>query len=165
MKNRHVLFIVLAGAIVLAGCNQKAKRAQKYHDNCLHSIQAVIDSSLDYGDGIQSYEKERAFKAQERYSNVVNNAISKIKEAKDFDDDTILQHYSQELLGFYKASLDNQFKPFLSTVKGDLFSDEEKHAADSLYMNFTSTQSRYWDRFEWAEKQFDKKYGLEKPEK
>jgi hypothetical protein len=165
MKGRPVLFIVLTAAIFFSGCHRKEKRAQAYHDNFLHLIQPVIDSALVYGDGIQSYEKERATKTHERYSALVNSAISKIKDAKDFDGDTILQHYSLELLGFYKSALDNDFKPFLNSLKGEEFSGEEKQVADSLFMKLSSNQSKYWDRFEWAEKKFDKSEGLEKPEK
>src|SRR5579863_6832982 len=161
MRIKNVLFIISALTLTLMGCHLKTKRATAYHDKLLHIVQPVIDSSPDYGDAIQSYEKERAFKAHQRYSNLVNGSISRVMEVNDFEGDTILLHYSLELLGFYKNSLDNEFGPFLNSLKTDSFREEEERAADSLYMKFTSMQGKYWDRFEWAEKKFDAEYALE----
>ncbi len=165
MSRLSVLFCALFVFLLLAGCQQKIKRAKQYHDDILQSIQTVIDSSLNYGDAIESYDKTRALKATEKYSDLVNSTIVKVEKSGDFDSDTLLQHYSFELLGFYKSSLEKQFKPVLNGIKSDSFSMEEREVVDSLYKGFAMKENQYWDRFNWAEKKFSKKYELEKLEK
>jgi hypothetical protein len=165
MKNKRVLFSALAGVMLFSACNLKAKRAKEYHDNLLHSVQVVIDSSLEYGDAIQSHDKDRAIRAQQQYSSLVDKTIAKIEAAGNFEGDTSLKYYSLELLGFYRTSLDKDFTPFLSSLKSNEFSEEESAAADSLYTRLTTTQNNYWDRFDWAEKKFSKQYELKKLEK
>jgi len=165
MDKRHVLFLALITMLVLSGCHFKAKKAKQYHDDMLHTVQAVIDSSLDYGDAVQSYEKSRALQAQEKYSSQVNNAIAKAELLKDFDGDTSLQHYSLEMLSFYKTTLDKNFKPFLTGIAAESFSDQERQTADSLYQNLTMTENKYWARFDWAEKKFYKEHEIGSVEK
>lgn len=165
MKQLSVLFSVCLIIVLLTGCNRKEKRAKEYHDAVLQSVQAVIDKSLDYGDGIQSYEKARAVQAQEKYSALVNSTLAKINELKDFEGDTTMHFYSKELLGFYKATLDKELNPFLQSVKGETFSPEETLVADSLMSKLTMTESLYWERFNWAEKKFYKEENIGKVEK
>jgi hypothetical protein len=165
MKNKRVLFSALALAILLSACNLKAKRAKEYHDNLLHSVQVVIDSSLEYGDAIQSHDKGRAVRAQQQYSTLVDKTIARIDAAGNFDGDSSLKYYSLELLGFYRTTLDKDFTPFLNSLKSDEFSEEEGVAADSLYNKLTMTENNYWERFDWAEKKFSKQYELSKLEK
>ena len=165
MKNTRVLFSALAVIFLLTACNQKAKRAKEYHDNLLHSVQVVIDSSLEYGDAIQSHDKDRALRAQQQYSSLVDKTIEKINTTGNFDGDTILKHYSLELLGFYRTSLDKDFTPFLNGLKSNELSAEESTIADSLYSKLTMTENNYWERFDWAEKKFSKQYELGKLEK
>ena len=165
MKQQSVLFLVFAGLLALTACNLKAKRAKTYYDTCLRSVQVVIDSSLEYGDGIQSHDKTAALQAQARYSALVNKTIADIESQKDFEGDTTLQHYSLEMLLFYKNKLEKEFSPFLNAVKANTFSEAEAQTADSLYSDFTMTESKYWDRFNWAEKKFYKDNNLAKIEK
>jgi hypothetical protein len=165
MKVKPVLFSALAVALLLSACNQKAKNAKAYHDNLLHSVQVVIDSSLEFGDAVQSHEKARMFKAQQQYSSLVNRTISKINETENFEDDTILKHYSLELLGFYRTTLDKDFTPFLNSVSDSTFTEQQGITADSLYTNLTMTENNYWERFDWAEKKFSRQYELSKLEK
>ena len=165
MKVYPVLFSALAVMLLFTACNQKAKKAKAYHDNLLHSVQVVIDSSLEYGDAVQSHEKDRIVKAQQQYSSLVDRTIAKINDAGNFEGDTSLKYYSLELLGFYRNTLDKDFTPFLNNVSSNLFSEQEAATADSLYTNLTMTENKYWDRFDWAEKKFDKQYELSKLEK
>jgi hypothetical protein len=165
MKNKRVLFSALVSVLLFSACNQKAKHAKEYHDNLLHSVQVVIDSSLEYGDAIQSHDRDRAVRAQQQYSSLVDKTIAKIEAAGNFEGDTILKHYSLELLGFYRTSLDKDFTPFLSGLKSNSFSEEESATADSLYSKLTMTENNYWERFDWAEKKFSKQYELGKLEK
>ena len=165
MKNKRVLFSALVAILLFSACNQKAKRAKEYHDNLLHSVQVVIDSSLEYGDAIQSHDKGRAIRAQQQYSSLVNKTMANIEAKGNFEDDTILKHYSLELLGFYRTTLDKNFTPFLNSIKANEFSAEESTTADSLYSNLTMTENNYWERFDWAEKKFSKQYELGKLEK
>ena len=118
MKVKPVLFSALAVALLFSACNQKAKNAKAYHDNLLHSVQVVIDSSLEYGDAVQSHEKDRMFKSQQQYSSLVDRTIAKINADGSFEDDTLLKHYSLELLGFYRTTLDSDFTPFLKIWLG-----------------------------------------------
>ena len=165
MKQIAVLFTVCLLITALTGCHLKEKRAKQYHDNFLQSVQVVIDSSLDYGDGIQSYEKARSLQAHEKYSALVNSTLAKIETLKDFEGDTTLQFFSKELLGFYKNTLDKEVQPFLQTVKAEKFSEQEIQITDSLMSKLTMTESQYWERFNWAEKKFYKEEGLAKVEK
>ena len=165
MKVKPVLFSALAVLMLLTACNQKAKKAKAYHDNLLHSVQVVIDSSLEYGDAIQSHEKDKITKAQQQYSSLVDRTITKINEAGNFEGDTLLKYYSLELLGFYRTALDKQFTPFLSSVAANSFSEQEAFTADSLYTQLTMTENNYWERFDWAEKKFSRQYELSKLEK
>ena len=165
MKNKRVLFSALALTLLFTACNQKVKKAKAYHDNLLHSVQVVIDSSLEYGDAIQSHDKDRAMRAQQQYSSLVNKTMARIDSIGNFDDDTILKHYSLELLGFYRTSLDKEFTPFLSSLKSNSFSEEESAIADSLYNKLTMTENNYWERFDWADKKFSQKFELSKLEK
>lgn len=165
MKIKRVLFFVLAAVLLLTACNQKAKKAKAYHDNLLHSVQVVIDSSLEYGDAVQSHEKDRILKAQQQYSSLVDRTIAKINDAGNFDGDTSLKHYSLELLGFYRSTLDKDFTPFMNSVPANTFTEQEATTADSLYTNLTMMENKYWDRFDWAEKKFYKQYELVKLEK
>lgn len=165
MKRISVLFSVCLLITLLIGCHQKEKRAKEYHDAVLQSVQAVIDSSLDYGDAVQSYEKERALQSHEKYSALVNGTISKIEMLKDFEGDTTLEFFSKELLSFYKTTLDKELQPFLQSVKAETFSPEEMQVADSLMSKLTMTESLYWERFNWAEKKFYKEENIGKVEK
>ena len=165
MKQQPVLFFVFATLLALTACNLKAKRAKTYYDTCLKSVQVVIDSSLEYGDGLQSHDKTAALQAQASYSALVNKTIAAIEAQKDFEGDTTLQHYSLEMLFYYKNTLEKGISPFLSSVKANTFSEAEAQTADSLYSDFTMTESKYWDRFNWAEKKFYKENGLAKIEK
>jgi len=165
MKRTHVLFSVFALLMLITGCNQKAKRAKAYHDNLLHSVQVVIDSSLEYGDAIQSHDKDRAIRAQQLYSSLIDRTIANINAAGNFEDDTLLKYYSLELLGLYRNTLDKDFTPFLSSIQSNSFSEDQSLTADSLYTKLTMTENNYWERFDWAEKQFSKQYELSKLEK
>lgn len=156
MKRLPVLFFICTLLLALQSCHLKEKRAKKYHDEMLQSVQAVIDKSLDYGDAIQSYEKEKALKGHQTYSQLVGQTLDKINNAKDFEGDTTLHTYSKELLLFYKTTLDNKLQPFLQSVKADAFTPEEMQVADSLMTDLNMTESRYWERFNWAEKKFYK---------
>lgn len=164
MKKLSVLFSVLSFILLLGSCNLKAKRARQYHDEMLHNVQAVIDSSLEYGDAIQSHRKTPALTGYEQYDELVNKTIAKVQSAGNFDGDTTLQHYSLELLNFYKMTIEQQFKPALASVKVEEFSEEESHDLDSLYENLTMSESQYWERFNWAEKKFYKDNQIEKTE-
>ena len=160
MKSKAVLFSALTLLLLLTACNQRAKKAKEYHDHLLHSVQVVIDSSLEYGDAIQSHDKDRAVRAQQQYSSLVDKTIAKIEAAGNFEDDTILKFYSLELLGFYRNSLDKEFTPFLNSVPSNSFTEEQSFAADSLYTKLTMTENNYWERFDWAEKKFSRRYEL-----
>jgi hypothetical protein len=161
MKKPVVLFSVSLLIIALASCHLKEKRAKTYRDSILQRVQVVIDSSLDYGDAVQSYEKARALKGHENFLSLVNSAITQTGELKDFEGDTTLQVFSKELLTFYKTTLDNELGPFLQSVKSETFSAEESQVADSLITKLTMTENQYWERFNWAEKKFykDEKIG------
>jgi hypothetical protein len=164
MKKQRVLFSVLAFTVLLWGCHLKEKRARQYHDDMLRSVQVVIDSSLEYGDALQSHQKTRAMNAYAQYAALVNKSLQKVQTQGNFEGDTTLLHYSLELLGFYKAALDAQFKPALAGIKAEAFTDDEAHDVDSLYENLTMNESQYWDRFNWAEKKFYKDNRIEKTE-
>ncbi len=165
MKRISVLFTACFFIVALTGCHFKEKRAKEYRDTVLQSVQGVIDNSLDYGDAVLSYEKARAVQAHEKYSALVNSTLFKIDSLKDFEGDTTMQFFSKELLGFYKRSLNNELSPFLQSVKAEAFSPEEMLVADSLMSNLNMTESRYWERFNWAEKKFYKEENIEKVEK
>ena len=165
MKVKPVLFTALAAMLLFTACNQKAKKAKAYHDNLLHSVQVVIDSSLEYGDAVQSHEKARMLKAQQQYSSLVDRTIASINDAGNFEGDTSLKYYSLELLGFYRKTLDKDFTPFLNSISDSSFTEQEGTMADSLYTNLTMTENNYWDRFDWAEKKFSKQYELSKLDK
>jgi len=165
MKSSYVLFSALLLSLFFTACNQKAKRAKEYHDNLLHSVQVVIDSSLEFGDAIQSHDKDRAIRAEKYYSSLVDRTIGSIKNTGDFEGDTSLKYFSLELLGFYRTSLDNDFTPFLKSVTDSTFNEAQGTAADSLYSKLTMTENNYWERFDWAEKKFSKQYELGKLEK
>ncbi len=165
MKNQSVLFFVIAVVFMITGCHLKAKKAKIYHDNILQSVQDVIDASLDYGDAIQSHDKNRAATGYTHYSQLVNNAITKIRTTGDFEGDTSFQHYSLEMLGFYKTSLEQNFRPLLDSLQQEGFSEKEGQKADSLYSAMTMMESQYWERFNWAERKFSKQYEIEKVEK
>ena len=161
MRTISVLFTVC----LLTSCNLKEKRAKEYHDAVLQSVQGVIDNSLDYGDAVQSYEKTRALQAHEKYVALVNTTLAKIETLKDFEGDTTMEYFSKELLGFYKNTLDKELLPFLQSVKEETFSTEEMQVADSLMTNLAMTESRYWERFNWAEKKFYKEENIGEVEK
>lgn len=165
MKVKPVLFIAFAVALLITACNQKAKNAKAYHDNLLHSVQVVIDSSLEFGDAVQSHETARMLKAQQQYSSLVDRTIGTINEAGNFEGDTLLKHYSLELLGFYRTTLDKDFTPFLKSLSDSALTEQQAATADSLYSNLTMTENNYWERFDWAEKKFSKQYELSKLEK
>ena len=165
MKRQAVLFLVIGLLFALMGCHPKAKKAKIYHDNLLQSVQEVIDASLDYGDAIQSHDKTRAIGGHENYRQLVNNAINKVKARGDFDGDTILQHYSLEMLVFYKTSMEQNFKPLLDSLQQGKFSEQDAQKADSLYAVMTMMENQYWERFNWAERKFYKDFDLEKVEK
>jgi len=165
MKVKPVLFTALAVLLLLTACNQKAKNAKAYHDNLLHAVQVVIDSSLEYGDAVQSHEKARMLKAQQQYSSLVDRTISNINSTGNFEGDTLLKFYSLELLGFYRTTLDKNFTPFLNSVSDSTFTEQQALTADSLYTNLTMIENNYWNRFDWAEKKFSKQYELSRLEK
>lgn len=165
MKNYSVLFFIIGVLFILSGCHLKAKKAKAYHDNILQQVQDVIDASLDYGDAIQSHDKTRAIAGYTHYSQLVNNAIAKIQTTGDFDGDTSFQHYSLEMLGFYKNSLEGSFKPLLDSIQQGDFSGQAGVKADSLYAAMTMMENQYWERFNWAERKFYKEHKLEKVEK
>jgi hypothetical protein len=156
MKQLPVLFCVWLLIMALVGCHQKEKRAKQYHDTILQSVQAVIDSSLDYGDAVQSYEKSRAMQSHDKYSALVNQTMVKVETMKDFEGDTTLEFFSKELLTFYKNKLDKELNPFLQSIKAEAYSPEEVQVADSLMSQFTMDENQYWERFNWAEKKFYK---------
>ncbi|HWB64338.1 MAG TPA: hypothetical protein VG603_12560 [Chitinophagales bacterium] len=160
MKNRPVLFSVLALALLITGCHIKAKQAKKYHDDMMAVVSVVVDSSLNYGDAIQSGDKQRAETAYKQYSGLVNKSIEKVQTFGDFQGDTTLRSFSLELLDFYKSTLDSQFGPFLASVKKDNFTAAESQRADSLYSKMTMTENQYWQRFDWAEKKFYKEHDI-----
>ena len=162
MKKTAVLFFVLA--MIGNGCNSKAKQAKQYHDTVLKLTQTVIDNSLDFSDAVQSYDKERATKSLEQYTNLVNETISKVEAEGNFKEDTTLRSFALEMLGFYKETLGNDFEPFLKQVKGNSFTESETATADSLVTNMTMTENSYWERFNWAEKKFSKENGIENAE-
>ncbi len=164
MKKLPVLFSVCLLIIALTGCHFKEKRAKQYHDRVLQSVQVVIDNSLDYGDALQTYEKEKALKAQQKYSALVNSTLASIDSIGDFEGDTTLHTYAKELLGFYKKTLDGSIDPFLQSVKGEAFTPEETTVADSLMIDLTMTENKYWERFNWAEKKFYKEENIGKVE-
>ena len=165
MNRTSVLFCICLLITVLSGCHQKEKRAKQYHDTILQSVQAVIDSSLDYADGIQTYQKSRATQAHQKYSALVNQTMVKVETLKDFEGDTTMEVFSKELLTFYKNKLDKELNPFLQSVKAEAFSPEETQTADSLITQFTMDENQYWERFNWAEKKFYKEEGMGKVEK
>ena len=149
----------------MASCNLKAKRARQYHDDVLRSVQVVIDSSLEFGDAIQSHQKDHALGGYEQYDALVNKTITKIEGAGNFEGDSTLHRYSLELLNFYKGTLERELKPVLTALKANEMDPDETHLVDSLYENFTINESQYWDRFNWAEKKFYKDNKLETTEK
>ncbi len=165
MKKLSVLFSASLLIICLVGCHFKEKRAKQYRDTILQSVQVVIDSSLDYGDALQSYERARALQSHQKYSALVNSTLTKIEGMKDFEGDTTLQVFSKELLVFYKNTLDNEINPFLQSVKGEAFSPEETLVADSLMIKLTMSENQYWERFNWAEKKFYKEEKIATVEK
>jgi hypothetical protein len=128
-------------------------------------VQPVIDSSLGYGDVMQTHVKQAAINANSKYLALVNQTLTKVEAAKDFEGDTVLSHYSLEMLGFYKNALEKSFKPALEGTKAEAFSPEEAALIDSLYTDFTMRENQYWDRFNWAEKKFSKEQEIEKVEK
>ena len=160
MKALPVLFSISIVLMALTGCHLKEKRAKEYRDNILKSVQAVIDSSLEYGDALQSYEKNRALQSQQKYLTLVNQTIAKVGELKDFEGDTTLQVYSTELLNFYKSTLEKEHGPFLQSVKAESFNEEEQIIADSLIGKFAMDENKYWERFNWAEKKFYKEESI-----
>ena len=162
MKRNSVLFLVFLTA--LTACNQQAKHAKAYHDTILLAVQPVIDSSLDYGDAIQSHQKGRALMQHAKYAALVEHSIEKVNAAGQFEDDTVLKHYSLEILGYHKNSLDKDFIGLLNNVHQDMFTDSEAQLADSLWGQFIMMQSRYAERFNWAEKKFDEKFSVAKVE-
>lgn len=163
-KKQAVLFFVFAVAITLSGCNQKAKQAKAYHDEILKSVELVIDSSLNFGDGVQTYQKDKALAATNHYNVLVSNTIEKIQKLGAFEGDTSFMHYSLEMLSYYKTTLNNGFKPLLSSISEANFSDEQKQKADSLYQDFAMMEAKYAERFNWAEKKFYKEHELSKVE-
>lgn len=162
MKKTVVLFFV--SAMICNGCNSKAKQAKQYHDTVLKLTQTVIDNSLDFSDAVQSYDKERATKSLEQYTNLINETISKVEAEGKFKEDTTLRSFALEMLNFYKSTLSNDFAPFLKQVKGNSFTSSETATADSLVTGMTMTENSYWERFIWAEKKFSKENGIEKVE-
>lgn len=160
MRALSVLFSVFILLACLSSCHFKEKRAKEYRDTMLQSVQQVIDNSLEYGDALQSYEKNRALQAQGKYLTLVNQTITKIDGLKDFEGDTTLQVYSKELLTFYKNTLEKEHAPFLQSVKGDAFSEDEQIVADSLIGKFAMDENKYWERFNWAEKKFYKEESI-----
>lgn len=165
MKVKPVLFSALAAILLLTACNMKAKKAKAYHDDLLHSVQVVIDSSLEYGDAVQSHDKDKVLKAQQQYSSLVDRTIAKINDAGNFEGDTSLKYYSLELMSLYRNTLDKDFTPFLKSVAANSFTEQEGLVADSLYTQLTMKENNYWERFDWAEKKFSKQYELNKLEK
>ena len=165
MKRLCVLFSVCLLIFGLTACNLKEKRAKEYHDALLQSVQSVIDKSLDYADGIQSYEKAKAIEAHQKYSDLVNSTLSKIENMKNFEGDTTLVVYSKELLNYYKTTLEKDHSIFLQSIKTDVFSTEETAIADSIMSDFAMTENKYWERFDWAEKKFYKDENIGKVER
>jgi len=165
MKYAPVLFSALLSALMFCSCNQGAKRAAIYRDNFLKPVQQVIDSSLDFGDAIQSNGKQRGIVATDNYQMLIARTISKLQAEGDFRGDTTLRVYSLELLQFYKKSLDTQFKPFLQSVKDEAFSETEAQQADSLFRAFALRENTYWERFNWAEKKFERDHKIIELEK
>ncbi|HLP21287.1 MAG TPA: hypothetical protein VK174_13335 [Chitinophagales bacterium] len=165
MRAIAVLFSVCLLTFALSSCHLKEKRAKEYHDTILQKVQAVIDNSLEYGDALQSYEKNRALQSQQKYLTMVNETMAKIEEMKDFEGDTTLHVYSRELLAFYKKTLEKEHGPFLQAVTADAFSDEEKLIADSLTGKFAMDENLYWERFNWAERKFYKEEDIALVEK
>lgn len=165
MRAVAVLFSACLLTFCLSSCNLKEKRAKEYRDTILQSIQLVIDNSLDYGDAMQSYEKNRALQSQQKYLTLVNETIVKVEALKDFEGDTTLQVYSKELLTFYKNTLEKEHQPFLQSVKADIFSEDEIIIADSLTGKFAMDENKYWERFNWAEKKFYKEQDIALVEK
>src|SRR5687767_12089138 len=141
---RVVLFSI-AATLLLFSCTSKAKRARQYHDKLLLQVQVVIDSSLDFNDAIQSYNKNTAFNVYGNYYDLVNRSRSAIVEAGDFGEDTILKSFSLELLNFYDGTLAREFRPFLNSIKEQQFSEADKQVADSLVAKFSAAENQYWE--------------------
>jgi hypothetical protein len=160
MNKLSVLFFITCLTLLIGGCGQKAKKAKAYHQQVLNTVRVVIDGSLDFADAVQSYNKTKAAQGFEQYSSLVNRTISKVKDEGTFDDDTILQHYALETLGFYQSSLQTGFKPLINGLQSEDFNDEQKHMADSLCSDLSINDAQYWKRFNWAEGQFDQKFGI-----
>ena len=154
MKTHSVLFIVCISTLYFTSCNTKVQRAKQYHDRMVKSAQAVVDRSLDFGDALQSYEKNRSTSELQEYRALVDQTAKQVQEQGRFGDDTVLVHYTLELLAFYQQSLGNTFQPFLSLVKENSFSDAERRICDSLIADMTMMENRHWARFDWAEKKF-----------
>jgi len=165
MNHNYVLFAVFITLFAESSCNTGAKNAKQYHDNMVQKAQAVIDSSLDYVDAIQSYDKVRALQLHGRYSSLVENAIAAVGEQGDYKGDTVLRAFTLEMLGFYKTTLNNEFGPFLNSIKAATFSEAEIAISDSLITKMTGSENQYWERFNWAEKKFYKEHEVSKAEK
>ncbi|MBL0309098.1 MAG: hypothetical protein IPP77_05295 [Bacteroidetes bacterium] len=164
MKRISVLFFVCLFAIWQPSCNSKAKQAKTYHEQILLSVQAVIDSSLDFGDAVQSYEKQRIISTERNYAGLVNRTMNKINATGSFRQDTVLQYYANEMLAFYKKSLEDDILPYALTLPEGELSEVQKHTLDSLYAKMTMMENKYWARFDWAEKKFYQENEISKAE-
>ena len=160
MKGKRVLFSILLALVLLVACNQKAKKAKAYHDDLVHSVHVVVDSSLEFGEAITSHDKARAIRAGEQFSSLLDKTTVAIKVKGDFEGDAALKYNALKLLYIYRTSLDGDFMPLLNSMNSNLFTEQDSFVADSLYTKFNMTEKDYWQKFNVAEKNFCEQHGL-----
>jgi hypothetical protein len=160
MKGIRVLFSTLLLLALLAACNQKAKKAKAYHDDLVHAVHVVVDSSLEFGDALTSHDKARSVRAGEQFSSLLDKTTVAIKARGDFEGDAGLKYNALKLLYLYRTSLDGDFMPFLNTLNSNSFTEQESIAADSLYVKFNTVEKDDWEKFNVAEKKFCEQHGL-----
>jgi hypothetical protein len=162
MKRKRVLFSILLALALLVACNQKAKKVKAYHDDLVHSVHVVVDSSLEFGDAITSHDKSRTVRAVEQFSSLLDKTTAAIKAKGDYEGDAALKYNALKLLYLYRTSLDGDFMPFLSGMNSNSFTAQESFVADSLYAKFNMAEKDYWEKFNVAEKKFCEQHGLNK---
>ncbi len=162
MKTPRVLFSVLVAILLFSACNHRAQRARIYHDNLVHEVRVAMDSIIDYGDAIQSHNKNRIKAAQQQCSSLVNKTMENIKRMGSFEGDTSLASSSLKLMELYRNSFDKGFTPVLNTSNTDSFTVKEMFTADSLYAALIMAENNTWAGFDSAEKRFYRQYELKK---
>jgi hypothetical protein len=156
-----LVLTIFAAAGMLSSCHMKAKKALAYHDKVLFSTQTVVDSFLDYGDAIRTYNKQTAMEGHTAYVQLVEKTRKAIEPMEDFDGNKSLRNSCMNMLSFYKVNLAERMEPFLNTVKGPEFTDAEVVTADSLLDVITNTEMPYWEELDKAEKQFYRQFNLQ----